>query len=118
MPKATMNTQPVITAALMTPDPEVPMPNNRRKQSSFAAQISDLELGEVAFKGHAIPTSVFAGEISSEMKAVRDRLRNNVGASIATVKNRSKGIEFTTSVVHFVTPEGEMYVAAIVKRIV
>lgn len=104
-----------VKAAIMAPERDVPEPR-RAKQSSFAAQVMDLEVGQSASRVAAVTMTASLAQLQQDIPAQRDNLRNGCAPAVKRAKERVQG-EYTTEVGVMTMPGMTMYVVAVVTRV-
>lgn len=100
----------------MAPESDVAEPK-RAKQSSFAAQVLDLDVGQCASRVTAVEQGDMLGSIAINMPGMRDNLRNGCAPAIKRAKERTPGAEYTTEIGVMTMPAMTMYVVAVVTRL-
>lgn len=91
-------------------------PNSRQKSTSFAAQVSELEIGECAVKAIVISPSSSLRSLAEDGPNIRESVRNNLSPSVRQAANRT-GFKYTIEVAEVRTVAGNMYVMGIVTRL-
>jgi hypothetical protein len=91
---------------------------SRRKESSFAAVLSDLEVGESACRPILLtPESTATTPYHETIKALKVKLHNNSRQAVETAMNRTGG-KYRIESSETCTASGHIYVLLIVTRTV
>lgn len=86
-----------------------------KKQSSFAAVVADLGIGESASRTHHLNQDMTLAELQRDLSEMKSMIDNNVRPAVVSAKKLTGGeyrIETTTSI----TTAGRVYLLAIVTR--
>lgn len=103
-----------LTAALDTPDSNVPVPRVT-KPGSFLSMVKGLDVGENASKSVLANTDQRVEEFTLLATADRTRLRNNMQSTMnAAVKGND--MKFECEIVTAITPQNRIYHIAIITR--
>lgn len=114
-------TKTKLAAALLAPEQDVKV-ESRKRSSSFAAQVRDLNVGETASRVKPMPRSISLDKLMPQMPAYHTTMRNNcvsaVNSAKATVESDSlDGADYKTEVCDFLSPAGTLFVLALVTRV-
>lgn len=112
MKAATKNAE--IKAAMAKPDPVIAEPTARRS-TSFATQVTELEVGESVSRVSPIPDTMSLHELQQAMPTMRQALRNNTTPSVRQAMARTAG-EYRIEVADTRTASDRFYLVAIVTR--
>jgi hypothetical protein len=104
-----------LSAAIETPETGLDEPQ-RRKSSSFAAQVLDLEVGETAPRISRIDPGATIAVIAESLPDLRNSMRNGVSSAVRRAMERTGG-EYSVEVTDFTTPAGAWFVLALVTRV-
>lgn len=104
-----------VAMAMNTVEDDVSAPT-RKRSSSFASVISDLDVGETASRAVRVDQSLTLAEYTERYAALREALRNNVAPSVRQAKLRTGG-EYSVEVVDTLTPSRSLFIVALVTRI-
>lgn len=103
-----------LRAAFHTPEADVKEPP-RRRSSSFAAQVTDLEVGESASRVVPIDPTYTIKKLSEALPVLRENLRNNTAPAVRQASTRTGG-KYTTELADITTTGDRFYIVAIVTR--
>lgn len=109
------NAKQTIVAAVKTKDTDVPKPASRMRSSSFAAMVSDLEVGDSASRVHRINPDMTLEEVAENMSEMKDMMRNNAAPAVKAARTRTGGA-YSIEVGDMVMPGGRMYLVVVVTR--
>ena len=109
----TSATQP--DSAASSAAPGLSLGNVRRKESSFAAVVSDLQVGESASRVHHLNQQMTLAEMQRDMREMKAMITNNVRPSITVAKKRTGG-EYRVETGETITTAGRVYLLVIVTR--
>lgn len=90
--------------------------STQRQPTSFTAQVEALGLGEVTCKIKMIDSSLTLERAAAGMTEAQQAARNAVTSSVRNAKNNT-GNGYSISMMNSVTPSGEWFILAIVKRV-
>lgn len=104
-----------IAAGLANPEDQVEVPR-RTKSTSFNAQVTELDTGEVATKAELIPSSLTLAEVATVVAAKRQAIRNNMTKVVQRARETTGG-EYTLEVTDTITAGGNWFVVGLITRI-
>jgi hypothetical protein len=110
------NTKLDVATALQSPEDDVKKPSARRS-SSFAAQIEDLQVGQVAITAQPLSLDMQIGLAMTELAERKQVLRNSVAPAVTKMKKRWPGREYTVETAELATAAAGWMVVAVVKRV-
>lgn len=117
MTATTFNTQP----GLQVKDDREPKSNPltgkkmRQRSSSFAAVVSDLEVGESASRVHMLNEDMTLAQMRDDMKEMKAMISNNARPSVTMAKQRTGG-EYRIETGETITTSGRVFLLVIVTR--
>lgn len=111
---AKRKTIPHLEAAVNTVDDGVPEPS-RRRSSSFASVIADLEIGETASKAQRVEDDTTLAEFAEKSAAWREALRNTCATSMRQAKARTGG-EYSIEIADVMTQARSLFIVALITR--
>lgn len=104
-----------IRAALLAPEAGVAEPK-RAKQSSFQAQVLDLEVNETASRAIALDDIEKLAYLLTALPAEREKLRNNVAPAVRRAKEKVDGADYKVEISDVLTGSN-LFVVAFVTRV-
>lgn len=107
-----MTNKSIIAAALKTPESDVPEPK-RTRQSSFSAQVKDLDVGEIAVKAVALDAGKTVAESIDLLQEKKQSIREGVAPMVSRLQ-AANGTTYTVTTSDTLTPQG--YVAMVLVR--
>lgn len=113
MPKPDISNK--ITAAMRTVEDDVSEPS-RKRSSSMASVIADLEIGETASRAQRVDPTTTLTDYAEQYAELRESLRNNVAPSVRQAKARTGG-EYSIEIVDTLTQNRALFIIALVTRI-
>lgn len=104
-----------IAAALANPEEDVSLPN-RRKSTSFNAQVAELSPGEVATKAQLIDKTMTVADVAANLTELRQTLRNNMTKVVQRAREATGG-EYSLEVIDTLTPTGRWFLVGLITRL-
>lgn len=105
-----------LTVAMSTIDSGIEPPS-RRRSSSFAAAVADLDVGESASRAVQIDGDQTLTQISGQLTAMKSDLRNNTAPAVRRARERIAGSDYTIEIGEMLTFTGKLFLVAIVTRV-
>lgn len=109
------NVTTLVKGAIRSPESDVQQPASRRRSSSFASVVSDLEVGESASRTHRLNDTMTLGELRDDMRELKEMLRNNTAPAVSAAR-RNTGGTYTIEVGETIMPGGSIYLVVVVSR--
>lgn len=95
--------------------PRSKSPVTRRRESSFAAVVADLDVGEVASRTHHLNSEMTLAELAVNMPEMKAMIRNNATPAVTQARKRTGG-EYRIETAETITPSGRIYLLVLVTR--
>lgn len=112
-----MNTKTAkIAAAIQEPETGVAEPK-RGKESSFSAQVADLQVGDTASRAVQIDGEHTLATFAESASLWRDQLRNTIAPAVKRAKARNADAEYTNEIGTMIMPGMSLYIVAVVTRV-
>jgi hypothetical protein len=89
--------------------------NKRRRESSFAAAVADLAVGEQTAKLQRIDTTLPVDTIRANLSTMREAMRNNTMPAVTRARAKT-GATYTIEVTDFMTTALNWFLIAVVTR--
>lgn len=87
-----------------------------KRQSSFAAVVADLAVGDSATRSHTLNQGMTLAEFERDLKEMKSMIDNNVRPALVNAKKLTGG-EYRVETSQTITTAGRIYLLAIVTRI-
>ena len=87
----------------------------RRRESSFAAVVSDLEVGESASRTHFLNQDMTLADLARDMAEMKAMIRNNAQPAVVAARKRTGG-QYRVESGETITQGGNVYLLVIVTR--
>ena len=104
-----------IDKALASPEAGV-RPPSRKKSSSFAAQVFDLEPGESCSRVEQINPNLSLLTVQQNIATMKQQFRDRTDPAVASTRRQTKGT-YVTEVTDFMTNSRSWFIVAVVTRI-
>lgn len=106
----------LLQASINTPDKDIPVPEKGQRTSSFAAVVTDLEVGQHASRVVRVDPNMKVGELTEGLRVIKDTLRNAISSTVAAAKRRTSGT-YSIELGDVVMPGGSIFVVAVITRL-
>lgn len=88
----------------------------RRRESSFAAVVADLEVGESASRTHYLNPDMTLAELARDIHEMKAMIRNNAQPAVVAARKRTGG-QYRVESGETISQAGNVYLLVIVTRI-
>ena len=113
----TLDRKPTLpTSAVSTVNATAKPSKPRRKESSFASVLTDLEVGESASRVQVVDDRDRLSDVIDNMRTMKAALSNNTRPSVAAAKERTGG-EYRVETGEMFSTAGRLYLLVIVTRV-
>lgn len=93
-----------------------PKGKGQRKESSFAAVVADLEVGQSASRVHHLSSEMTLAEMQRDMREMKAMIANNAKPSVNIARQRTGG-EYRIETGETITTGGRVFLLVIVTRV-
>lgn len=93
-----------------------PKAKGQRRESSFAAVVADLEVGQSASRVHHLNSEMTLAEMQRDMREMKAMIANNAKPSVNIARQRTGG-EYRVETGETITTAGRVFLVVIVTRV-